>query len=77
MSKQVRILTETRIDGATYQPNEVVEFSNKTAKSLCDAGASDMNIDAVNYCVNEMAAKVVVHSAAPGDAQADDVPEVK
>jgi hypothetical protein len=61
MSKQVRILVVTNLDGNEYQPNDVVELANKTAKALCDAGFADMTPEALKYCLSDLGAQVKAH----------------
>lgn len=70
MSKQVRILIYTALDGNEYQPNDVVELANKTAKALCDGGYADMTVEAVKYCVSDLGAQVKAHVVGD-DAEVD------
>lgn len=58
MGVKSRILS----DCLGYKPNQVVDFQTPLAKTLADAGLIDSNKAAVNYCLNELAASVVVHA---------------
>jgi hypothetical protein len=68
MPKEARIISEVNLDGQTYQPNQVVAFSDKTAKSLASGGLIDLDAEAVAYCTAQLGAKTVIHVAASGDA---------
>ena len=73
MAKQARILSAVELDGQTYQPNQVVEFSDKTAKALNADGQVDTDPASVAYCINDLGAVAVKHATAETDLAADDV----
>ena len=70
MAKQVRILVSTSLDGSEYQPNDIVECSNRTAKALCDIGAADATPEAVKYCIADLGTAVKTHVVGD-DAEVD------
>ena len=67
-NKKARLLVSTSIDGVAYGCNQVVSFSADQAKALAKEGIVDTTAAAVNYCVNELGAKVVEHSVASESA---------
>jgi hypothetical protein len=73
MPKQARILSAVELDGQTYLPNQVVEFSDKTAKALCADGQVDTDPASVAYCINDLGAVAMKHTAAEPEQAADDV----
>jgi hypothetical protein len=77
MAKQARILTTVELDGQTYQPNQIVEFTDKTAKALHTDGQVDTDPAAVAYCTKELGIVVIKHIAvevaAESESAADDL----
>lgn len=74
MGTKVRILTDVKIDGVSYQANQVVDLPAATAKAQQAAGAVDAHKEAVAYCVNELGAVAVIHDIkAADDVVANDV----
>jgi hypothetical protein len=65
MSK-VRVLVDVKIEGVAYRCNQVVDLPASLAKMQKVAGTIDMEKEAVNYCIEKLGEKVVVHKAAEG-----------
>jgi hypothetical protein len=59
----VRLLVDSNIEGKQYRANNVVSFSEEIASSLCDGNIADATPEAVDYCVKELGAVVIEHSA--------------
>lgn len=58
MGTKVRVL----VDCLGYKPDQVVDFPPSVAKQLAESGQVDPNKDAVNYCLKELNAAIVVHA---------------
>lgn len=71
MSKTVRVLVTFFLDGQEYQPNNVLELDDKTAKSLEKDSSVDSTPEAVAYCVEQLGAKVIKHIAADAEVVVD------
>ncbi|MCX7208181.1 MAG: hypothetical protein NT086_19800 [Proteobacteria bacterium] len=59
---KVVVLADTPLDGKSYLSGNVIEVSEKTAKSLLSGGVVDDNADAVAYWLTQ--GKLIVHSVA-------------
>jgi hypothetical protein len=55
------MLVDQRVDGLDYKGNQVVDFPNELADKLVAGGAADNNKNAVQYCIDELGAKPIVH----------------
>lgn len=60
--KKARILSDIRLDGIDYKPNQVVEADADLIKAQVKAGTVDDSPAAVKYCVEELDAKVISHT---------------
>ncbi|SEC73622.1 hypothetical protein [Pseudomonas anguilliseptica] len=65
-----RILSACKLDGVGYAPNQVVEFPTVMLGPLKEHGLVDPNKASVEYCLKELGAVAVVHSAAEESDQA-------
>jgi ABC-type nitrate/sulfonate/bicarbonate transport system substrate-binding protein len=74
MGTKVRILAALQLDGVSYQPNQVVDMPPAAAKAFTADGQVDANKDAVNYCIKELGAEVIVHGAVEEPAAAPSEP---
>lgn len=72
MAKTCRVLVTLYLEGQTYEPNSVIELSDKQAKALEKEGSVDTTREAVLYCTNDLGAAVTRHEPAEVtvDAQA-------
>jgi hypothetical protein len=71
MVKKVRILVGAQFEGRVYEPNAVVEFDDKLAKSFEKEGLVDSTVEAVAYCLDSGASVIKHTSAAKEDARID------
>lgn len=70
MGTKVRILSDVKVDGVDYKPNQAVDLPAGLAKQLAASGSADASAEAVAYCVDELKSEVVVHQkAAAADAE--------
>lgn len=60
--KKVRILMCQEIEGIEYPVNAVVALDDGLVKSLVKEGLVDPSKAAVDYCINELGARVIEHS---------------
>ena len=66
----VRILCGVIVDGAKYQPDQLVEFAQDKAKALHKSGEADPHPDAVAY-IKGKGGKVIKHAAPEADTDGD------
>lgn len=71
---QVRVLSDTVINGHPVKCNRVAEVDAKTAKALEAGGQADSNKDAVAYALGENAEVVDCTQAPAGSEPAADAP---
>lgn len=71
MSKTVvaRVLCFLPLEGREYQPNALVEFSDKDAKWLKESGQIDDDKSAVAYVKNKLSGTVVKHVSATAEPE--------
>ncbi len=69
MGTKVRILSDVKVQGVDYKPNQVVDLPANIAKQLAASGSADASNEAVAYCVDELKSEVVVHQK-PAEADA-------
>jgi len=65
MGTKARILVDITVDGISYKPNQLVEFSELYAKQLASAG----RIDTAEAAVSAFPASVIVHPCAAQEAE--------
>lgn len=70
MGTKVRVLSDIQIEGVSYKPNQVVDLPANLAKQQASAGTVDPTAEAVDYCLAELKAEVIVHApAGKGDGE--------
>lgn len=69
MGTKVRILSDIKVQGVDYKPNQVVDLPADIAKQLAASGSADASKEAVAYCVDDLKSEVVVHQK-PAEADA-------
>lgn len=60
----VRILVATIFQGASYAPDQLVEFTSDDAQELKAFGYADDEQAAIDYCVNELKIEKIIHKTA-------------
>lgn len=68
MAKKARVLVGFHLEGNFYQPDQVVEFDDKLAKSLEKDGAIDSAVAAVTDSVERLGVKPVKHAMTDAEA---------
>ncbi len=61
----VRMLVDHPVEGKPYKINSIVLFPDAVAKELCRTGVADAAQEAVEYCAQELGAKLIEHGAEP------------
>lgn len=64
MGTKVRVLSDISIDGVEYKPNQVVDLPTAVAKQQVATGNVDASPEAVDYCIAELKAEVIIHKPA-------------
>jgi hypothetical protein len=63
MDKTVRLLLDQQIEGLQYKCNQVVEMAPALAKGLVANALADDSKAGIDYCINDLGAKVIVHES--------------
>lgn len=66
--KKARVLSDIRLDGIDYKPNQVIEADADLIKAQVKVGTVDDSPAAVKYCVEELNAKVIQHATPASNA---------
>ncbi|MEK6788501.1 MAG: hypothetical protein AABY68_06080 [Pseudomonadota bacterium] len=72
--KKVRMLMRHEIEGVEYPVNAVVALDESLVKSLVKEGIVDSSKAAVDYCINELGARVIEHSVEDAASPAPPAP---
>lgn len=59
--KNVRVLATWPLEGLLYRPNQVVQVDESKIKQAVKDGVVDAAKAAVEYCIKELGAEVVIH----------------